>query len=79
MTYQRLEEYLLKQNYDLLCEMLFYQLILYKAILWYKASFTFQIKRKNMLDTLYSSTTSQFHLFQRISKDERKNHPTFIL
>ena len=48
MTYWRLEEYLLRQNYGLLCEMLCYQLILYKEILWCEASFTFQIKSKDV-------------------------------
>ena len=54
MTQQRLEEYLLRQNYGFLCEMLFYQLILYKAILWYEASFTFQIENKNICLTNYN-------------------------
>ena len=74
MTYQRLEECLLRQNYGLLCEMLCYQLIFYKAILWKEASCTSQIKSKNIClkhgNQVHQVNFIHFILFQGIGKDE---------
>ena len=74
MTYRRLEEYLLRQNYGLLCEMLFYQLILYKAILCYEASFTFHhIKSKNIcLEHDNKYTKSILLIFKTVSEDRQR-------
>ena len=74
MTYQRLEECLLRQNYGLLCEMLCYQLIFYKVILWKEASCTSQIKSKNIC-LKHGNQVRQVNfihliLFQGIGKDE---------
>ena len=73
MTCQMLEEYLLRQKYSLLCEILFLPANIVQALLWYEASFTFQIKGKNICLTHCNQVQQvSFIHFLTISKNRQR-------